>query len=162
MDTVEEFPDNEPEDPSNKSFLTRLTDPDDETISKINKEAKDTLPRIHIKAEFEPPNGIVTDIDRETSIVVAEHMIWSASATTDNRPGFIGSSLETFNTVRGVTGQVQYLQNQLGIILDVIETLRNTFNFTCPEKSAFVLIGLVILWFLFALLPTRFVVLCAG
>ncbi len=32
----------------------------------------------------------------------------------------------------------------------------------CPEKSAFVLICLGILWFLFALLPTRFVILCAG
>ncbi len=130
LETIEDSPSEDHKEGDKKSFLTRLTDPDTESPGIDEKENQDKVPRIHIKAEFIPPDENITDIDRETSIVVAEHMIWSSNATKDRRAGFIGSSLETFNTVRGVTGQVQLLQNQLGIILDIIETIRNTFNFT--------------------------------
>lgn len=123
-------------DEDKKSFLTRLTDPDTESSGVDEKDDQDKVPKIHIRAEFNAPEGGVTDIDRETSIVVAEHMIWSSNATKDSRAGFIGSSLETFNTVRGVTGQIQLLQNQLGIILDIIETIRNTVNFTVRHFMA--------------------------
>lgn len=129
LETIEDdsIEDTEPAD--KQSFLTRLTDPDSDSELQRDDEVQIEVPRIYIKADFVPPNTAVTDIDRETSVVVAEHMIWSANATKDSR-GFIGSSLETFNTVRGVTGQVQYIQNVLGTILDIIEIIRNAFNFT--------------------------------
>jgi len=144
------------------SFLARLTNPDDETPEKDNQEKKNEVPMIYLEAEFIMPGDNFTDIDRETSIVVAEHMISSASASEDIRVGFIGSSISTFNTVRGVTGQVQFIQNQLGNVLNYIEIIRNAFNFTCPEKSAFILCCIGTLWLLFALIPTRFVILAAG
>lgn len=127
LETIEENPSEKPEKSDKKSFLTRLTDPDNESVEE--DKIQDQLPLIYLKADFVPPSDNVTDIDRETSIVVAEHMIWSTNETKDSS-GFIGSSLKKFNTVRGVTGQVQYLQNQLGNILDKIEILRNAFNFT--------------------------------
>ena len=144
LETIEDAPfDDHHKDGDKKSFLTRLTDPDTESSGIDGTENQDKVPRIHIKAQFNAPNENVTDIDRETSIVVAEHMIWSSNATKDNRAGFIGSSLETFNTVRGVTGQVQLLQNQLGIILDIIEMIRNTFNFTVSSLLSNFIINLM-------------------
>lgn len=134
LETIEDIPTDESklesENADVKSFLTRLTDPDSLRDVDEEPDAETHMPRIYIKAQFTPPEDDITDIGLETSIVVAEHMIWSANTASKDSRGFIGSSLETFNTVRGVTGQVQYLQNQLGKILDIIEKLRNLFNFT--------------------------------
>jgi hypothetical protein len=137
LETIEEnlIEDIRTDEKDKKSFLTRLTDPDSEHIKQSELE-KDSLPRVYVQANFELPNDNVTDIDKETSIVVAEHMIVSVGTIKDSR-GFIGSSLETFNTVRGVTTQVQYLQNKLGNILDAIEIIRNAFNFTVCNYELF-------------------------
>jgi len=130
-----------------------------------NDNGNDVLnnsPMILLEAEITFPDEKVTDIDRETSIVVAEEMIKSASLSQDTRVGIIGTSISTFNTVRGVTGNVQYLQNQLGSILDMMEMLRNAFNFSCQEKSALILLCLLFVWLLLALIPTKLLFLCAG
>ena len=86
-------------------------------------------PQIYIKVKLFIPNSSSTDIDRETSIVVTEQMARSANLSEEKGIGFIGTSINTFNTVRGVSGNVQYLQNQLGNALDMIEMVQNAFNF---------------------------------
>jgi len=138
------------------------TDSTKPTIDGNGNNILNNGPMILLDLEFNLPEKEVTDIDRETSIVVAKEMIRSASLAQDTRVGIIGTSISTFNTVRGVTGNVQYLQNQLGSILDMMEMLRNAFNFSCPEKSALILVCLVFLWILLALIPTRLLFLCAG
>ncbi len=127
METIEEFPVEERKTKEQKSILSRLTVPDHKPAP---ENEKNRVPCVYVKANFSKPSGNDSDISKETSVVVAEHMICNASASKDDRSSFIGSSLQTFNTVRGVTGQVQYLQNQLGNILDWVEIIQNTFNFT--------------------------------
>jgi len=135
-------------------------------LSLSNKtDKKSTLkddPMIFLEVKITFPDDNTTDIDKETSFVVAEEMIRSASFSQDTRVGIIGTSISTFNTVRGVTGNVQYLQNQLGSLLDMMDMFRNALNFSCPEKSSFILLCMAILWFLLALIPTRLLILCAG
>jgi len=129
-DTVEIQPEEFDKDKQNDDNSTQI-DPD--TISTKNDNENKILnndPMILLDLEITFPEEEVTDIDRETSIVVAKEMIRSASLSQDTRVGIIGTSISTFNTVRGVTGNVQYLQNQLGSILDMIEMLRNAFNFS--------------------------------
>ena len=133
METIEEFPVEEPKAKEQKSLLTRLTIPDEEIVPDNDDKGHDKVPCVYVKAQFLPTDRVESDISRETSIVVAEHMIHHANTSKDSKSGFIGTSLETFNTVRGVSGQVQYLQNQLGNILDWIEIIRNTFNFTVSD-----------------------------
>jgi len=89
------------------------------------------MPYIYLRVALKLPNSrIVTDIDKETSVVVAEHLIRSANEKRDRGLGFLGTSINTFNTVTGVRGNIQYLQNQLGSFLDMIEIVKNLFNFT--------------------------------
>lgn len=103
----------------------------EEGKSIVPPKALDTSPSIYLSIKFKvPSNNAITDIDKETSMVVAEHLIRSANSKTDNGIGFFGTSINTFNTVTGVRGNLQYLQNQLGDILDMIEIILNAFNFT--------------------------------
>uniref|UniRef100_A0A6U6GSS3 C2 domain-containing protein n=1 Tax=Odontella aurita TaxID=265563 RepID=A0A6U6GSS3_9STRA len=89
-------------------------------------------PEVYIKISFRTPKHYVemtADAEKEASIVIAEEMIRSAVDDKDSSLGLIGSSISTFNTVRGLGGSVQYVQNQLGSVLDVVEQARNIFNF---------------------------------
>ena len=132
--TVEEPSDDDSKKKSNKNDASKVLNshtgkevesPD--TFSKII-EGK---PFIYLKTTLKLPNTrMVTDIDKETSVVVAEHLIRSANAKEDSLLGFLGTSINTFNTVTGVRGNIQYLQNQLGNLLDMFEIVKNLFNFT--------------------------------
>lgn len=103
---------------------------EEETTPKIES---DTKPCIFLKIKLnDSMNRLISDIDKETSIVVAEHLIRTARKRNEG-PGFIGTSISTFNTMTGVRGNLQYLQNQLGDVLDMIEIVLNTFNFTVSQ-----------------------------
>ena len=69
----------------------------------------------------------ITDVEKEASIVVAQEMIQTASMSKENI-GMIGSSINTINTVRGMGGNAQWLQNTLGDLLDLVESFRNLFT----------------------------------
>jgi len=122
-----------------ENLSTRLatqdaTNDEKESISKIEPDSK---PSIYLKVKLNVPGGRnISDIDKETSIVVAEHLIRSAKKT-DHGPGFLGTSISTFNTVTGVRGNLQHLQNQLGDALDMFEIVLNTFNFTVSQSICF-------------------------
>ena len=150
------------------------------------KKAVDAKPVVYLKAKFNKPNNqVVTDINRESSIVVAEQFMRLAASKKEDTLGFLGTSIDTFHKVTGARGNVQLLQNQLGYVLDMTELVRNAFNFTvsidnnlshfflipsillmtfpqCPEKSGMILVALCAVWFVLSLIPTRFVILLGG
>lgn len=136
---------------------------DETEMAGENPEEK-SRPKIYLKASLKlPDHQKPNDIEKETSIVIAEHLIKIASIQNEEKgAGFIGSSINTFNTMTGVRSNIQNLQNQLSTVLDVTDKVRNLFNFTCPEKSAFVLLCLSVLWFILLVIPTRWIVLAAG
>jgi hypothetical protein len=165
--------DNEIEDVAAASFLTQLAHTFDEDTNETHikdtdaheeVETKMRRPKIYLKACLKLSGlHVPNDIDRETSIVIAEHLIRTAGIQSEDKgPGFIGSSINTFNTMAGMRSNVQNLQNQLSTVLNMIDMARNLFNFTCPEKSAFVLLCLFILWIILLLIPTRWIIFVAG
>jgi len=122
-------------------------------------------PKIYLELRLETPdsNKAVLDTDREASIVVAEEMIKSAiMSAQQSKIDLIGSSIGAFNTVRGLGGNIQLIQNTLGTVLDIVEKFRNAFNFSDPFKSTALLLVLFVLWLFLALVPTRALVLAAG
>lgn len=105
--------------------------------------------------------GAYTDAERESSIVVAQDMIQTASVTKENI-GMIGSSINTINTVRGMGSNAQWLQNMLGSFLDRVESIRNLFTWASPHKSVIVFVSISIAWIILFMIPTRAIVFMAG
>jgi hypothetical protein len=107
-------------------ILNRLVGGDSEQrVSDTTPEDASKHPSIFLQARLKVPStSDTTDIDKETSRVIAEHLIRSTKAKEDSGLGFLGTSISTFNTVTGVRGNVQNIQNQLGSALDMIEILR--------------------------------------
>lgn len=89
-------------------------------------------PLIYLQLKWIPPGKPekVEETDRMASIVIQEELIRSTILAQKNRLDLVGSSIGAFNTVRGLRGNVQLIQNSLGAALDVIESIRNAFNFT--------------------------------
>ena len=108
----------------------------DESTNEMQKNTKessiDDVPAIFICVEIQIPDdkSHASDLSKESSIVVAEEMIRNISLAQDSKVGVIGNSINTFNTVRGLGGNLQNIQNILGNIVDKVEVLRNVFNWT--------------------------------
>ena len=85
---------------------------------------------LHFKWICPSSSAVVTDTNREASIVITEELIRAAAKTTGTKLDLVGSSIGAFNTVRGLTSYIAIIQNTLGSILDIIERGRNAFNFT--------------------------------
>mmetsp|Transcript_10228 Transcript_10228/g.18060 ORF Transcript_10228/g.18060 Transcript_10228/m.18060 type:complete len:519 (+) Transcript_10228:245-1801(+) len=146
--------------------------PDDTTVKSVamseDKDTKDDVipaadfPKLYLRVKFSP-NGILCNdtyqSDMESSKVVCEELSRTASVAQDNSVGVIGSSLNTINTVRTLGGK---LQNQISFVVDMLERVRNAFNFSNPRITVFILLGLTLLWIVLALIPTRIVILFAG
>lgn len=97
----------------------------------IHSEA---FPELHVKVKFSSNSGLTdgacsTD-DVESFKVICEEISRTASTAQENSVGMIGSSLNTINTVRTLGGQ---LQNQLSYVVDMLERVRNAFNFSVSE-----------------------------
>lgn len=92
------------------------------------------FPELHVKVKFSSKSGLADDIcssdDMESFKVICEEISRTASIAQENSIGMIGSSLNTINTVRTLGGQ---LQNQLSYVVDVLERVRNAFNFSVSE-----------------------------
>ena len=97
--------------------------------------------------------------DVESFKVVCEEMSRTAAMAQGNRIGVIGSSLNTINTVRTLGGT---LQNQISYVVDMLERVRNAFNFSNPRISCFILLCLIVLWIILLRVPTRIVMLFLG
>ena len=149
----------------------------------------DDSPQIFLELNWRPP-GTVDDrseeMEREASFVIQEEMVRAAVVSRQQKLGIVGSSIGAFNTVRGLSGNLLMVQNMLGNALDLIESIKNAFNFTVshlimrknqnnptiltskltvpqdPYKSSVLLAGLAFVWIFFALVPTRAIVMLAG
>uniref|UniRef100_A0A7S2KQJ6 Uncharacterized protein n=2 Tax=Leptocylindrus danicus TaxID=163516 RepID=A0A7S2KQJ6_9STRA len=123
----------------------------------------DSRAAIYISCSLTLPRATdqVSDVEKEASIVVAQEMIQTASMSKENI-GMIGSSINTINTVRGMGGNAQWLQNTLGNLLDFVESFRNLFTWACPQKSMLVFSALSMVWIVLCIIPTRFIILSAG
>ena len=120
------------------------------------------IPELYVKAIFTSASNRATNnsIKVETSRVICEEMIRTASMSKQGNIGvMIGSSISTINTVRTLGGN---LQNQLSNVVNVIEMVRNAFNFSSPRITSVLLVCLSTLWIILAMIPTRIVVLLAG
>ena len=120
------------------------------------------FPELHVKVKFTKqslPGGTSLVDDVESFKVVCEEMSRNAAMSQENRIGLIGSSLNTINTVRTLGGT---LQNQISYGVDMLERVRNAFNFSNPRISCFILLCLAVLWSVLARIPTRIVILFGG
>ena len=108
------------------------------------------------------PDSGVSDAEKEASIIIAEEMQRTAAMSEGEGIGLIGTSLNTFNTVRGLGGQLQTVQNHVGNTLDMIERGRNLLNFSSPNRSSAIFLSLLPVWLIFAAVPTRALIVVAG
>lgn len=90
-------------------------------------------PEIMVRINWTParePNGAPSETEREASVVIQEELVKSAAISRQRKLSVIGSSIGTFNTVRGLSDNLLLVQNALGLVLDYIESLRNLLSFT--------------------------------
>jgi hypothetical protein len=111
-------------------------------VSEVLKEADDREsdaighdeqhPLVYVNLKWIPPSEPekVAETDHMASLVIQEELIRYTILAQKNKVDLVGSSIGAFNTVRGLRGNVQLIQNGLGAALDVIESTRNAFNFT--------------------------------
>jgi hypothetical protein len=92
------------------------------------------FPKLHIKDKFSSKQSLAGDTslfdDVESFKVVCKEMSQTTAMAQENSIGLIGSSLNTINTVRSLGGM---LQNQIGYVVDMLEQVRNAFNFSNPQ-----------------------------
>lgn len=122
-------------------------------------------PRIFVDLKWKVPvstDDHLTDLDRESSIMVTEEMVRAALRNSRNRHDIIGSSMGALNTFKGLGETVQSIQNTLGNAVDMIERVRNLFNFTEPGLSSSVLFALFLIWVFLSLTPTRVLFVLCG
>ena len=90
------------------------------------------FPELYVNIKFssnalDRGDGMSLSDDMESFKVICEEMSRTASIAQSNSIGVIGSSLNTINTVRTLGGK---LQNQISVVVDMVERVRNAFNFS--------------------------------
>ena len=108
------------------------------------------FPELYVNIKFssntlDRGDGMSPSDDMESFKVICEEMSRTASIAQSNSIGVIGSSLNTINTVRTLGGK---LQNQISVVVDMVERVRNAFNFSVrhtyvsyrPLSSMFIII----------------------
>jgi hypothetical protein len=136
-----------------------------ETILNPDAKGNDEDPQLFASLKWMPPVNDAdseTAIDREASIVIQEELLRSSIIEKEQKKGLIGTSLGAINTVRGISDHLLFVQNTLGVILDVIGVIRSAFNFSDPYKSSVIFVLIIIAWMFFALVPTQALFLVGG
>ena len=124
-------------------------------------------PRIHIHLKWDPPSPFTSaahpsDDEKEMSRAIQEELVRSSILSKENKFNLVNSSLGAVNRAIGIGGTVQVVQNTLGSILDLVEGIINMVNFTDPFKSSYIIIVLLLIWFVFIIIPTRYIFLSSG
>jgi hypothetical protein len=124
-------------------------------------------PRIYIHLKWDPPlisiaGGDPDDDEKEMSHAIQEELVRSSILSKENKFNLVDSSIFAVNRALGIGGTVQVVQNTLGSILDLVEGVINLLNFTDPFKSSTIFVGLLLIWFVFVIIPTRHIVLLCG
>ena len=99
--------------------------------------------------------------ERESSIAIAQELneLMDAKGDGEIDLNLIGSSLDT---VKGLMKTAQWVQNFIGTIADTVERCFNILNWTDPRKTGIVFAATVTLLLLFAVFPTRYLILAGG
>jgi hypothetical protein len=98
----------------------------------------DDSPQIFLRLRWIPPgegNDRSHETEREVSSVIQEELMRSAIMSREQKFSVVGSSIDAFNSVRGIRGNLLWVQNTLAMALDTVESLRNTFNFSVSMAS---------------------------
>lgn len=123
-------------------------------------------PRVYVTLKWDPPNiqslTNPDDDEREMSNAIQEELVRSSIMLKESKVNLVDSSIGAVSKALGIGGTVQVVQNTLGSIIDSIEGLINILNFTDPYKSSIIFAGLVPIWIVTRLIPTRYIVLVAG
>ena len=149
---------------SPNSFLTNQAV---ERLSE-NEGAKTDSPQLYLTINWNPPPRVSTgsflEIEREASYAIQEEMIRSAvlARSQKEKVNILVSSIGALNNVRGISANLQSVQNQLGWALDFIESCLHLFDFTDPFKSSLILLALFILWLILSVISTRMIILTLG
>lgn len=127
--TTDTVPGDSPEDVVTKTKT--LDEEDSDTEEETESVSQVAFPELHVRVKFTPnalTGGASLSDDMESFKVVCEEMSRTASiAAQENSISMIGSSLNTINTVRTLGGK---LQNQISFVVDMLERVRNAFNFS--------------------------------
>jgi len=146
----------------------RLTGPGSQTMARSGKEGRtddDDSPQVHIDLRWISPNhlfGSSSAMEIEASSVVQEEMVKSAVMHQQQKISLFGSSIGAFNTVRGLSSNLQTVQNALGSLLDSAESAMNLFNFSDPWKSTVAFSAILLLWVILVTVPTRMLIFASG
>ena len=95
------------------------------------------------------------------SFAIQEELVRSSQIAKQTQFDLVGTSIGAVNTALGIGGNIQFVQNALGDILDTVETAINLFNFTDPFKSSLVFVGLTGVAIVLVFVPTRYITLLA-
>jgi len=133
-------------------------------LVKCDEDKDSGSPCVYLHLRWVPPDLDIGYSEglREESLVLEEDMIRAASSHALAQRDIIGNSLEALNTVRGIGGTLQSIQNTLGDIVDMLEIARNIFNFADPRFSFLILSALCMFVFVLAIIRTRTFVMLIG
>eukprot|EP00536_Pseudo-nitzschia_multiseries_P006667 jgi/Psemu1/255572/estExt_Genewise1Plus.C_1450049 len=122
-------------------------------------------PRIHVHIKWDPQNCDPQDSgdeEQEMSYAIQEELLRSSTLLKENKVNLVDTSIGSVSKAFGIGGTIQVVQNTLGSIIDLIEGVINILNFTDPYKSSTIFVSSVLVWVLFCIIPTRYIVLLAG
>ncbi len=117
---------------------------------------------VRVRLSFPQTDAYLSITDREMSSIVAEGMIRSTALSNGSKVSFIGSGINTFNTVGGLISNIQLVQNQLGRLLDFVESALNAFTWVHPHRSFVVFILIFVSFLTLSIIPTRLLFICGG
>jgi len=123
-------------------------------------------PRIYVHLKWNPPAKATVDgpndAEQEMSHAIQEELVRSSIILKENKVTLVDSSIGSVSKAFGIGGTIQVVQNTLASIIDRIEAVINILNFTDPYKSSMVFVGSFLVWVLFCIIPTRYLILFAG
>ena len=107
----------------------------EEEADESEKISNNDKPQIYVKATWVPPEerrGVVAETVKEASHAIQEELVRAAlySQQQSEKLGIVGSSLGALNSVRGISSNLQMIQNTLGSTLDLCESCIHAFDFT--------------------------------
>lgn len=76
--------------------------------------------------------------------------------------GRIDKESNTFTVLWNMRDHVRYVQNLMNWLLDLIESFKNIFNWTLPEKTFPIYVAFVAIWVLTVFIPGRIIILGIG
>lgn len=144
--------------------LTRIDEGKSSTGAKELFDSHIEKPEIFVRVRLSFPqtDSYLSSAARELSSIVAEGMIRSTALSNGSKVSVIGSGINTLNTVGGLISNIQLVQNQLGRLLDFVESALNAFTWVHPHRSFVVFVLILVSFLTLSVIPTRLLIICCG